>query len=101
MFEFLLKNKLWVGLLLGALIPFVGFAFFLTINEYIFESGNLGASSDKAIFDRNSLFLFGVCLNLIPFTFYQRRRLNRSMRGVLGATLIYALVWLYLFGSSF
>lgn len=101
MIEFLLKNKLWLGLLLGALVPFVGFAIFLSINEYIFENGNLGADPERVIFDRSSLFLFAICLNLIPFTIYQRRRLNRSMRGVLGATLVYALVWLYLFSSSF
>jgi hypothetical protein len=99
--EFLLKNKLWVGLVLGAIIPFVGYATFLSLNEFIFENGNFGAGGDKPIFDKNSLLLFAVCLNLIPFTIYQRRRLNKSMRGVLGTTLIYAMVWLYWFGTSF
>lgn len=101
MIEFLLKNKLWIGLLLGALVPFVGFACLLSLNEFIFENGNLGANREEPIFDRNSLFLFGICLNLIPFTIYQRRRLNHSMRGILGATLIYAMVWMYFFGTSF
>lgn len=101
MAAFFKQNKLWIGSILGVLIPFVGFALLLSLNEFIFENGNLGSGSDEAIFDRNSLFLFAICLNLIPFSFYQRRRLNRSMRGVLGATLVYALIWLYLFGSSF
>ena len=101
MIEYLLKNKLWPGLLLGVLVPFVGFALLLSLNDYIFAQGNLGARSGEPIFDRTSLLLFSICLNLIPFTIYQRRRYQQSMRGVLGATLVYTLLWLFQFGNSF
>lgn len=99
--NFLLQNKLRLGLILGAVIPFVGYALFLMINDSIYQSGNLGAGGENPIFDKNSLFLFAICLNLIPFTLYQRRRFNKSLRGVLGATLIYAMIWLYWFTTSF
>ena len=99
--EFLKKNSLGLGLLLGAVIPFVAYALLMVLNEQIFESGNLGAGGDSPIFDNNSLLLFAICFNLIPFTFYQRNRFSKSMRGVLGATLIYAMVWLFWFSSSF
>lgn len=98
---FILKNHLGVGFLFGAVLPFVGYALFLSLNDFILSAGNLGAGGTKPIFDNNSLFLFAICLNLLPFTIYQRRRFSKSMRGVLGATMIYAMIWLVWFTTSF
>jgi hypothetical protein len=99
--QFILKNHFGVGFLFGAVLPFVGYALFLSLNDLLLASGNLGAGGGEPIFDNNSLFLFAICLNLLPFTIYQRKRFSKSMRGVLGATLVYALVWLVWFGNSF
>ena len=99
--ELIFKNQLGIGFLFGAILPFVGYALFLSLNDFILSTGNLGAGGDNPIFDNNSLFLFAICLNLIPFTLYQRRRFSKSMRGVLGATMVYAMVWLIWFSTSF
>jgi len=99
--NFFNKNQLGLGLLFGVIIPFVAYALLMMINERIFEAGNLGADGSQPIFDNNSLLLFAICFNLIPFTYYQRKRFSKSMRGILGATLIYAMVWLFWFSSNF
>jgi hypothetical protein len=99
--QFILKNHFGIGFLFGAVLPFVGYALLLSLNDLLLASGNLGAGGVEPIFDNNSLFLFAICLNLLPFTIYQRKRFSKSMRGTLGATLVYALVWLIWFGNSF
>ena len=98
--EFLNRNHWGIGFLFGVIIPFVGYALLMILNEQILKTGNFGAGGSDPIFDETSLLLFALCLNLIPFTIYQRRRWNQSMRGVLTATMIGAMLWLFLFSTN-
>ena len=97
---FLNRNHWGAGFLFGVVVPFVGYALLMVLNEQILEMGNFGAGGSDPIFDQTSLFLFAMCLNLIPFTIFQRRRWSQSMRGVLTATMIGAILWLILFSSN-
>ncbi|NRB64252.1 MAG: hypothetical protein HRU40_14715 [Saprospiraceae bacterium] len=94
------RNQIWVGLIIGLLIPFVGYALLLVILEEIHAAGYLQGGQGVFIFRKRTILLMAICLNLIPFSFFQRIRHPKSMRGVLSATLIYSLVWIIIFGSS-
>lgn len=99
--KFIERYPLVSGIIIGILIPFVGYALLLMLNESILASGNFGAGGDQPIFDQESLLLFAICLNLFPFTIFKRQRKTQAMRGVLTATLIASFLWLFLFSSSF
>lgn len=95
------KKNLWIGLALGLVLPFVGYGILLYLNEQILASGNFGAGGDEPIFDIRTLSLMAICFNLIPFTYYQRNRLAKGMRGVLGATLVFAFIWVFYYKDTF
>ncbi len=95
-----IDDRTWIGFLWGLAVPFVGYALLLVFHEYLQESGWLGNAPDQPIFRTRTLLLFAVCLNLIPFTVFQRRRMNQAMRGAVAATLLGSIVWLVVFGNS-
>jgi len=94
------RNNIWIGLILGLLIPFIGYALLLVILEEIQAAGWLTNSSGDLIFRTRTILLMAICLNLIPFNIYQRQRKPKTMRGVLSATLLYSLVWVIYFGTT-
>lgn len=96
---FIDRYPLISGILIGLLVPFVGFALLLSLNDALLAGGNLGAGGEQPIFDRESLLLFAICFNLIPFSYFKKRFNNRAMRGVLTATLATGFLWLFLFSQ--
>jgi len=94
------RNNIWLGLILGILIPFVGYASLLVILEEVHAAGYLQGGNGAFIFRRRTILLMAICVNLVPFSYYQRTRKAKSMRGVLSATLIYSLVWVVYFGTT-
>lgn len=94
------RNNVWIGLALGVLIPFVGYAVLLVIFEEIQAAGWLTSSNGGLIFRNRTILLMAICLNLIPFSIYQRQKKAKTMRGILSATLLYSLVWVVYFGTT-
>lgn len=98
---FIDRYPLISGMLIGLLVPFVGYALLLSLNDALLASGNLGAGGQQPIFDRESLLLFAICLNLIPFSYFKKRYNTRAMRGVLTTTLLAGFLWLFLFSQQY
>lgn len=96
MFE---KDSLIAGLLLGVFIPFVGYALVLEIYDQLDAAGIISGFG-AGDFRRRTSALLGLCLNLIPFAIFNRKRFFNSMRGIMIPTIIYAGVWLFHFGSK-
>lgn len=94
------KNSIFIGLLLGLAIPLVGFATFKMLSEQLIHLEFLGEETRTIHIRERTLALLAICLNLIPFNLFQKRRSEDSMRGVMLATLIYAAVWGYFFIST-
>ena len=92
----LIRNEIWVGLLVGLLLPFVGYAALLTLSDYLTDSGLAIAG-----FRPRSIALIAICLNIIPMNIYMARQKGQSMRGILIMTIIYAVVWFLYFRESF
>jgi hypothetical protein len=96
MFE---KDSLIAGLLLGVFIPFVGYAVVLEIYDQL-DAADVISGFGAGDFRRRTSALLGLCMNLIPFAIFNRKRFFHSMRGIMIPTIIYAGIWFFYFGSK-
>lgn len=94
------RDHIVLGLIMGLLIPFVGYALLLVLLEELQSVDWLMGSNGQLVFRTRTTLLVAICLNLIPFSIYQRRRKAKTMRGILSATLIYSVAWIIYFGST-
>ncbi len=85
------RNSLFQGLAMGIVIPILAFGLFLLVLDNL-ES--IGAVRQR------TLAIIAICLNIIPFNIYQKRRFTQSMRGLATATVIYAVIWVIVYGSQ-
>ena len=90
------RNSIITGLVLGCIIPVLGF---LAV-EFIFNSltyfGLMEAVSTSTSGRRvRTLALLGICFNLIPFNICKNNRWDQTMRGIILPTLIYVGAWIY------
>ncbi len=93
-------DKILYGVLIGILLPFIGLALLMIINE---EIAQLNLETASGVFDGLSdrlIRLLAICLNLIPFTFFQRQRMDKGLRGVIFPTVIYAMIWFALYSAQ-
>lgn len=96
MFE---KDSLIAGLLLGAFIPIVGYALVLEIYDQL-DAADIISGFGTGDFRRRTSALLGLCINLIPFAIFNRRRFFNSMKGIMFPTIIYAAIWFFYFGTT-
>ncbi|NNE29939.1 MAG: hypothetical protein HKN16_09890 [Saprospiraceae bacterium] len=92
------RNEIWLGIILGIIIPFVGYALLLTAYENFDLWG--WASNDQLSpdFRTRTLGLLAISLNLIPFALYNRLRYVSTMRGLIFPTMVYVVIWFVRFG---
>ena len=69
------KNSIVTGLVLGGIVPVLGFI----VVQFI---------------------LIGICFNLIPFNISKNNRWDQTMRGIVFPTLVYVGAWLFRFYSE-
>ncbi len=102
MFSFLDRNQLWIGLLIGLLLPFVGYAVLMMLYEQLEALGWIQPGGLSTDFRHRTTAIVAICLNLWPLNFYQKKRFVNSMRGVVLATSVYVAAWIiYYFGYIF
>jgi hypothetical protein len=91
MFKFLKKDSMLLGFILGAIIPPVIFIILYFSNKY------LSVAFDKDhILEDNTVKLVSIVLNIFVFRYYLvKEKVEKTGRGVLLATFIYALVIFY------
>jgi len=78
------------GLLIGLVVPVVAFYFYTTlVLKSDFETGVKQLLHDNLMTQVISL---NVLANLIPMFVFNNRGENQALKGVVGATLLYALV---------
>ena len=94
------NDKVWIGLLAGLLIPFVGYAILLMILEQLAANEALANQRLNFDFRTRTIGLLALALNLIPMRFFRNRRANQAIRGLVLATMAYGLVWVYFFGQQ-
>ena len=79
------KNSIIVGILIGVLLPFIGYAIFLSIFDGLEEMGLTKMGSISPGFRQRTSAILAITLNLIPFNIFNKRRWNDSMRGIIGS----------------
>lgn len=94
------KNSLITGLLLGAIMPVVGYIVVEFIFGLLTQAGLMEYVSSGGMSKRmRTLALLGICCNLIPFNIARKRRWDNTMRGIVFPTLIYVGFWLYQYSA--
>lgn len=92
MFE---RNALWFGLVFGFALPFAGYGVLLMLSEKLEALLFPGRQLPEPLFDAATLQVMAICLNLIPLHYYNKRYFIKTMRGILIATMVYALLWVF------
>jgi amino acid permease len=86
------RNNAVLGLLLGIIFPFLGV---LLIYVVKFTDGSL-SNFLHLLFQESKIgsmvFSLGLIANLIPFLYFTNRRLDHAARGILIATMLYAIL---------
>lgn len=94
------KDSLLIGLFLGLAVPFVGYALILTLFEQLSATEWLSSDTRTITFRARTITVLAICLNVIPFRYYQKKWSQTSMRGVMIATLFYVGFWLFKFSGD-
>lgn len=94
------KDKLIVGLMLGLMLPVVGYAILLEIYELLSSNGIISNEGLSQTFRERTIALLAVCFNLIPFTYFNKKRMYNGMRGLVFPTVLFVMVWLFYFRTS-
>lgn len=88
-------NQPIVGLILGLVMPLIGFivVFFVKASAMGMDAfvSHLRANHDAA----GVVITLSVLANLIPFLIFSRRRMDYAVKGVVIATILYALFFVY------
>lgn len=88
-------NKPIVGLFIGLFMPLLGF-----VVVYLIKARAMGmdafvqhllVSHDAA----GVVITLSVLANLIPFLYFSRRRLDQTVKGIVIATMLYAVFFVY------
>lgn len=96
----MIKNNIWFGLITGLVIPFVGYAVFLSIFDGLEEAGIVGGGGDVSpYFRERTCGILAIALNLIPMNIFQKRKFDTSTRGLVIPTVAYAAFWVIYFGK--
>ena len=91
-YSFMNRNVPVFGLLLGIIFPILGL---LVVYFVKFSNASLGSFFQVLINDHKAAALmlaFSLFANLIPFIYYTNKRLDQTAKGVLIATMLYAVV---------
>lgn len=90
------RNVPILGFVLGVIMPLIGITLFALVGS---RGSSMGAFiQDMAHNPRvaSKVITLSLILNLIPFIYYTNKRLDYTARGILIATMLYALfiVWI-------
>ena len=94
------RNELWVGLLVGILLPLAGFFILFELFALLEQRGAASGAGLSSNFRERTVAIVAIAANLLPMNVYRRRRWELSMRGVVVATAVLALVWVVRYGMK-
>lgn len=93
------KDNLWLGLGLGIALPIIIGAFIMIILEQTIKMGSGPNSADPVIRAR-TVYLLGICANLLLVNYYKKLRFDLSLRGVAIGTSILGILWMVRYGHE-
>lgn len=94
------RNEIWVGLLFGLLLPICTFVLLYELFNLLEARGAASGAGLASNFRERTVAILAISLNLLPLNIYRNRRWDRSMRGIVIATALLALVWIFRYGIN-
>lgn len=95
------RNSIMTGLVLGCIVPVLGYMIVQFIFDTLTQFGWMDAVTATSEGRRmRTLALLGICCNLIPFNISKNKKWDQTMRGIIFPTLIYVAAWIYRFHSE-
>ncbi|MEM9888032.1 MAG: hypothetical protein AAF849_19205 [Bacteroidota bacterium] len=94
------QNKIIIGLLVGLILPVIGFGLLFALFEFLDRAGavsNIGLSED---FRLRTIGIVAIGLNAIALNAFYKRRATQSMRGIVIITFVYVVAWVIYFGDK-
>jgi len=94
------RNKIWIGVILGLLLPLIGFGILHSLFQFLDRAGaisDIGLSED---FRLRTTGIVAIALNAILLNIFQKRRATQTMRGIVIITFFWVMVWLYFFKNA-
>lgn len=92
------RDEIWVGLLYGFLLPTAGFLLFYNLFSILEIKGAASGAGFSENFRERTLAIVAIALNLFTLSRFRRLRWERAMRGVVIATSLLAVAWLFIYG---
>lgn len=92
------RDEIWVGLLYGILFPAAGFLVLYNLFSLLEIKGAASGAGFSENFRERTLAIVAIALNLFALSRFRRLRWERAMRGVVIATSLLAIVWLFIYG---
>ena len=92
------RDSIPYGLLLGFGVPLLAFSLLMGIFTVL---ANTGAASDEAfrpMFTQRTSAIVAIGINAILINQFFKRRQTNSMRGIVIATFVLVILWLWQFG---
>jgi hypothetical protein len=84
------RNASILGLILGIIMPVIGLLII-----FLFRGGSFSDYQDLIFSNHRivpTLLSLALLLNLIPFLYYNSKRLDMTVRGIFVATMLYAVL---------
>ena len=91
-------DRLYIGILVGLLIPFTAYGILLSLYDKLDALDLLHPEGFTATFRERTVALLAIVANVIPMHFFNRRFMLSSMRGLIFPTLLYVILWMYFYG---
>lgn len=91
------KNSIIIGLIIGGIIPFLGFVLVSELNELIVKSW----LNSRYGFSTEFMWILSIGFNLIPFGMLNRMNKEKTARGLVFATVIFAVTIMVIFWQAF
>ncbi|MEM9919943.1 MAG: hypothetical protein AAF990_17735 [Bacteroidota bacterium] len=88
------------GILIGLAIPAFGYLLLTQIYDLSASQGWISDIGLTENFRLRTMALLALAFNLIPFTIFNRRWQIKAMRGVIFPTVLYAALWMIIYGSK-
>ncbi len=94
---FLKKDSIKIGIILGLVIPFLGYWFWKGFFALLTFADVMNPTGFSESWRERTIALLAICMNIIPFQYYQKIRNDESMRGLVFPTVFYVVFWVFMF----
>jgi hypothetical protein len=90
------KDSILTGIVLGTIVPVVGYFLLESVFDYLNQTGYLGEAIGESFMRRvRTIGILAICCNILVFEWAKRNRYDDTLRGVVFPTIIYVGAWIY------